>query len=52
MLDLLAGRFFSLSRVKKIPKFYTFFVDFCGADMVLLYNGMVAKILFLNIFPL
>jgi hypothetical protein len=53
MLDLFAGgKFFLLVRVKKITKFYIFFVDLGGAGMVLLYNGMVAKIIFLDRFPL
>jgi len=53
MLDLFAGgKFFLLFRVKKITKFYIFFVDFGGAGMVFLYNGMVAKIIFLDRLPL
>ena len=44
MLDLFAGgKFFLLVRVKKLTIFYIFFVDFGGAGMVFLYNGMVAK---------
>ena len=44
MLDLFAGgKFFLLVRVKKITKFYIFFVDFGGAGMVLLYNGIVTQ---------
>ncbi len=53
MLDLLAGgKSFSVVRGKKITKFYSFFVDFCGAGMVLLDNGMVAIIIFFYRFPL
>ena len=53
MLDLFAGgKFFSVVRVKKLTMFYIFFVDFCGAGMVFLNNGMVAKIIFLDRFPL
>jgi hypothetical protein len=53
MLDLFAGgKFFLLVRVKKITNFYIFFVDFDRAGMVLLYNGMVAKIIFLSRFAL
>jgi len=42
------GSFFCLSESKKITKFYIFFVDFGSAGMVFLYNGMVAKIIFLQ----
>jgi hypothetical protein len=53
MLDLFAGgKFFLVVRAKKITKFYIFFVDFIGAGMVFLYNGMVAKILFFDRSPL
>ena len=53
MLDLFAGgKFFLLVRVKKITKFYIFFVDFGGAGIVFLYNGMVAKKIFLERFLL
>jgi len=53
MLDLFAGgKFFWLSESKKITNFYIFFVDFDGAGMVFLYNGMVAKIIFCDIFSL
>lgn len=44
MLDLFAGgKFFLLVRVKKITKFYIFFIDFGGAGMVFLYNGIDRK---------
>ncbi len=44
MLDLFAGgKFFWVVRVKKITKFYIFFIDFGSAGMVFLYNGVVAK---------
>jgi len=53
MLDLFAGgKFFLLVRVKKITNFYIFVVDFGGASMVFLYNGMVGKIIFLDRFLL
>jgi hypothetical protein len=53
MLDLFpGGKFFWLSESKNITKFYIFFVDFGGAGMVFLYNGMVAKIIFLDRFSL
>ncbi len=49
MLDLFAGgKFFLVVRVKKITKFYIFFVDFGGAGMVILYNGKAAKKIFLD----
>jgi hypothetical protein len=46
------GSFFCLSESKKITKFYIFFVDFGGAGMVFLYNGMVAKKKFLGHIPI
>ena len=53
MLDLFAGgKFFLVVRVKKITKFYIFFIDFGGAGMVFLYNGMVAKKIILDRFRL
>jgi hypothetical protein len=53
MLDLFAGgKFFLLVRVKKITKFYIFFVDFGGSGMVFLYNGVVAKKIFFDKFLL
>jgi len=53
MLDLFAGRkFFLLVRIKKNHKILHFFVDFRHAGMVFYYNGVVAKILFFDRFPL
>jgi hypothetical protein len=54
MLDLFAGGkfFFACQSQKKITKFYIFFVDFGGAGIVFLYNGMVAKKIFLDRFLL
>ena len=53
MLDLFPGeKFFLLVRVKKNHKLLHFFVDFGDAGMVFLYNGMVAKIIFLYRFSL
>jgi|GEM_PF-2277637 len=48
MLDLFSGSFFCfLQAKKKSSKFFIFFVDFLAIDMVLSYNGMVVKIIFL-----
>ena len=54
MLDLFAGGkfFFVVTVKKKLTKFYIFFVDFGGAGMVFLYNGMVAKKIFVDRFLL
>ena len=43
MLDLFAGGKFFCCQSQKITKFYIFFIDFGGAGLVFLYNGMVAK---------
>ncbi len=48
MLDLFSGSFFCFLQAKKILKLFHFFVDFLTIDMVLFYNGMVLKILFLQ----
>ena len=48
MLDLFAGRIFFDYEIKKILHIFHFFVDFLAIDMVYLYNGMVAKIIFLQ----
>lgn len=49
MLDLLTSGFFSIARVKKKHFFLQFGVDYFSIDMVLFNNGIVAKIIFLQL---
>jgi hypothetical protein len=48
MLDWFLGRIFLLFTIKKNLKVFHFFVDFLTIDMVLFYNGMIVKIIFLS----